>query len=431
MISLTGILSLLSALAATSYALSCTQCVSITSSSCSGSSVTCPSGEQCGSVYTETMAGGMTTTSIVRSCVPSSECNFKGGIGFQHGKINMVSSCCNTDNCNPTMPSFPTQRSNPNGVVCRSCISADSTWCYTPDTIQCTGDQNMCLLQTSKMSGSASSSTALRGCATKSICDLGSKSQSIGGLSVEAKYICTSGGISVRTVVLTPAIVCLLLQKLTMISLTGILSLLSALAATSYALSCTQCVSPISSSCLGSSVTCPSGYRCGSKYSETTIGGMTTTGIERSCVPSSECNLKGSIGFLHGQMKMASSCCNTDKCTPIIPSFPIISSDPNGVVCRSCISGDSTWCYTSDTIQCTGNENMCLLQTSKMSGSVPVSTAIRGCATKSVCDVGSQSYSIGGLSVEAKYICTSGGISVRTVVLTPAIVCLLLLKLFF
>ncbi|XP_044125182.1 phospholipase A2 inhibitor and Ly6/PLAUR domain-containing protein-like [Bufo gargarizans] len=128
---------------------------------------------------------------------------------------------------------------------------------------------------------------------------------------------------------------------------------------------------------------------------------------------------------------MSSSCCNTDNCTPNTPTLPTISSNPNGLVCRYCASVDSTWCHTDDTVQCTGEQNMCLLQTTHVSGSVSASSAIRGCATKSICDLGSQSASAGGVTTDVKIICTNSGLSVHNIVLTPAIVCLLLLKLFF
>ncbi|XP_040277131.1 phospholipase A2 inhibitor 25 kDa subunit-like isoform X4 [Bufo bufo] len=213
MSSLFGILCLLSALAATSYALSCTHCNS-EEATCSGPSMICPADNQCGTAYTETSAGGMKSITLVRSCTPSSQCGYKGTVSIEGAQIRMGTSCCRTDNCTPNLPSLPTISSNPNGLVCRTCASADSTWCYTSDTIQCTGDQNMCLLQTTHVSGLVSLSTAIRGCATKSICDLVSHSTSEGGVTSEVKFICTSGGLSVHTIVLTPAIVCLLLLKL-------------------------------------------------------------------------------------------------------------------------------------------------------------------------------------------------------------------------
>ncbi|XP_075134060.1 phospholipase A2 inhibitor and Ly6/PLAUR domain-containing protein-like [Leptodactylus fuscus] len=217
-----------------------------------------------------------------------------------------------------------------------------------------------------------------------------------------------------------------------MTSLIRILSLLSALTATSAALSCPECRSE-TSSCYGSSVTCPSDSVCGSRYTEASIGGVRS--LHRTCVLSTECNFKGTLSLqqrhIRGHLVIVTSCCNTDHCTPEIPALPTKSSNPNGVVCRSCMSSDSTWCYTSDTMRCTGDENMCLLQTNKVTGSFSLSTAIRGCATKSICDLGGLSEKIDGLSVDIKFTCTSGGLSAHKVVLTPAMVCLLLLKFFF
>ncbi|XP_044134623.1 phospholipase A2 inhibitor and Ly6/PLAUR domain-containing protein-like [Bufo gargarizans] len=213
MSSLFGILCLLSALVATSYALSCTHCFS-NEATCSGPSLTCSSGQHCGTTYRETIAAGLKSISLTRSCTLATQCGFRGTVGIQHGNIRMGTSCCNSDNCTPSLPSLPIRSSYTNGLVCRSCKSDDSARCHTADTIECTGDENMCLLQTTHESGSASASSAIRGCATESICNLGSQSASAGGVIRDIKFICTSGGLSAHTTVLAPAIVCLLLLKL-------------------------------------------------------------------------------------------------------------------------------------------------------------------------------------------------------------------------
>ncbi|XP_069803488.1 phospholipase A2 inhibitor and Ly6/PLAUR domain-containing protein-like isoform X2 [Dendropsophus ebraccatus] len=190
MMSMTGILSLLSALIATSDALSCTQCYS-ESSSCSGPSVTCPLDHQCGSTYTETTAGGVKNVVTYRACTKTSECNFNGSVSVNGGKVKRVTSCCNTDFCTPTTPPLPKTSYNFNGVVCPCCTSA-SDWCYTTETIRCTGDENRCILQIVEIPDLGS--TVLRGCATQSMCDDGSVSESVDGLSVNMKITCTNGG---------------------------------------------------------------------------------------------------------------------------------------------------------------------------------------------------------------------------------------------
>ncbi|XP_069803489.1 phospholipase A2 inhibitor and Ly6/PLAUR domain-containing protein-like isoform X3 [Dendropsophus ebraccatus] len=80
---------------------------------------------------------------------------------------------------------------NFNGVVCPCCTSA-SDWCYTTETIRCTGDENRCILQIVEIPDLGS--TVLRGCATQSMCDDGSVSESVDGLSVNMKITCTNGG---------------------------------------------------------------------------------------------------------------------------------------------------------------------------------------------------------------------------------------------
>uniref|UniRef100_A0A8C5QVD3 UPAR/Ly6 domain-containing protein n=1 Tax=Leptobrachium leishanense TaxID=445787 RepID=A0A8C5QVD3_9ANUR len=84
----------------------------------------------------------------------------------------------------------------------------------------------------------------------------------------------------------------------------------------------------------------------------------------RSCLLENMCSLKGSITYTGGTIRIGSSCCNTDNCTPSQPTLPAVSSQSNNLTCRTCISASSASCYTSDTIQCTGNENMCLLESS-------------------------------------------------------------------
>ncbi|KAM3923135.1 phospholipase A2 inhibitor and Ly6/PLAUR domain-containing protein-like [Leptodactylus fuscus] len=214
-----------------------------------------------------------------------------------------------------------------------------------------------------------------------------------------------------------------------MSSVSRILILLIALVARSDALSCIQCMST-NSSCSGHSVTCPSGYVCGSSYTKTLIGG-TKTAFIRACMPQTDCNIKGSMGMKQGHVWMVTSCCGTDNCTPGIPELPTKKSDRNKEICPSCVSGNSTWCSAFQLVQCRGDETICLMHSTKITGSISSSTAIKGCGTKSLCDLGSQFYSVEGSSIEVDFLCDSGAVRVHEVILTPAIACLLLLTFFF
>ncbi|XP_066462639.1 phospholipase A2 inhibitor and Ly6/PLAUR domain-containing protein-like isoform X2 [Eleutherodactylus coqui] len=162
-----------------------------------------------------TATKGVRSESLLRGCIPSSECNHSGTMSVMNRHFGIGSSCCSSDDCTPTLPTFPTKSHNPNGVICPSCIAVKSDWCYTSDTIQCTGDENTCLIQATETQGSGSKApTAMRGCATKSFCDHDSLFYYTEESIMSVTYTCTSGSISAHKVVLTPAILCLLLLKL-------------------------------------------------------------------------------------------------------------------------------------------------------------------------------------------------------------------------
>ncbi|XP_077312655.1 phospholipase A2 inhibitor and Ly6/PLAUR domain-containing protein-like [Lithobates pipiens] len=211
-----------------------------------------------------------------------------------------------------------------------------------------------------------------------------------------------------------------------MTSLLHILCVLSALVASGLSLNCMHCMSTTTSCSSGVSLPCASGYTCG--YTAMRAKGANL--YLQSCVPQKQCDLKGSVSLPNGEKgKMATSCCGTDDCTPTLPSLPVDSSASNGLTCRSCKVENSDWCYTSDTMKCTGGENMCLLQTVKITGSQSVAHAARGCATKSICDLGSQSYNIQGMSTDIRFTCTSGSTGLPKGFYLPALICLSLLKL--
>ncbi|XP_069804500.1 phospholipase A2 inhibitor gamma subunit B-like [Dendropsophus ebraccatus] len=195
-----------------------------------------------------------------------------------------------------------------------------------------------------------------------------------------------------------------------MTSLARILSLFSALIATSGALSCTECASKTSLTCSGPSVTCPSGYRCGSTYLVTTAaGGVRETGVIRRCTAPSYCDFNGILSAEYARIRVASSCCKTDDCTPLIPPLPKLSSIPNGLICESNISLSSTLDVPLGNIQCKGEENRCIRSTLKLTGIVAFSMTFQGCATKSLCDF-NLFMNPNGLTLDVKTICTSIGI---------------------
>ncbi|MEE6481979.1 hypothetical protein FKM82_013094 [Ascaphus truei] len=207
------------------------------------------------------------------------------------------------------------------------------------------------------------------------------------------------------------------------------LCVLCALTATGYSLSCTVCVSSSGTSCTGPSITCPADHVCMSSYTVTTARGIDIVDVfNRGCESQSKCGMSGSVSIADGKIKIGATCCTSDNCTPPIPTLPADNHQRNGVTCRTCTSADSDWCYTSDTMGCTGDEKMCLLQTTTMSEPISSNVAIRGCATESICNVGSQNVSSSGVNLRVTYKCSN-----RSVGLHPGffltVVALLLIKL--
>ncbi|XP_031761699.1 uncharacterized protein PB18E9.04c-like isoform X1 [Xenopus tropicalis] len=148
-------------------------------------------------------------------------------------------------------------------------------------------------------------------------------------------------------------------------SLLGTLCALSVFAATGYSLSCTQCLNLNGISCSGTSGTCPTNQVCASVHLSLSIPflGLSNRDIFTSTCASQElCNVTGSFSFPFTTVTYASSCCSTENCTPTLPTIPDNINQPNGLTCPSCLSYDGSLCDASQSIPCTGNENMCYLE---------------------------------------------------------------------
>ncbi|MEE6481895.1 hypothetical protein FKM82_013053 [Ascaphus truei] len=107
------------------------------------------------------------------------------------------------------------------------------------------------------------------------------------------------------------------------------------------------------------------------------------------------------------KIRSGTSCCSTDNCTPSIPTLPADNSTKNGVTCPGCFIANSDDCSTTETMECTGDEKKCILQTHKISGSEPITVALRGCATESLCNIGSHSVSSGDIATEVNTKCSN------------------------
>uniref|UniRef100_A0A8C5QS38 UPAR/Ly6 domain-containing protein n=1 Tax=Leptobrachium leishanense TaxID=445787 RepID=A0A8C5QS38_9ANUR len=265
-------------------------------------------------------------------------------------------------------------------LSCIQCVSLESTYCIGP-SVSCPPD-NVCGTSYTETSLGSSVFTKIyvRGCFAKNKCNLQ------GSTSVINDVMRRIGSTCCEINNCTPSkIIC-------------------------QALSCIRCVTLGMTSCDGPSISCPSDNVCGASYTVTTAGGsVVSKNYVRGCVPKNQCNLQGSISVINNAMnRIGASCCNTDNCTPDLPTLPAVSTRFNGLVCRTCVSTYSGWCYTDDTMQCTGNENMCLLQTTSITGAVSMRIVLRGCATKSLCDLSRQTEQTADRKVDMRFTCTSG-----------------------
>ncbi|KAM3921171.1 uncharacterized protein RB166_010587 [Leptodactylus fuscus] len=103
MASLLKILILVSALTATSHALICIACDSVSSLECTGFNMTCPDGFLCGSVYVERTGGKKAVPVFSRFCLDPGTCGGKKS----YPEYTIHYYCCDTDYCTPAIPACP------------------------------------------------------------------------------------------------------------------------------------------------------------------------------------------------------------------------------------------------------------------------------------------------------------------------------------
>lgn len=356
------------------YSLSCSECTDLTN--CSGPNVTCTSGSVCVTSYTESTVGGSKSTRYIRSCTPPSQCDQTGSISTLYGNTKMSTSCCAFDNCSSSILPVPSVSSQPNGVTCPTCQSSSSVWCYKEQTVQCTGNETVCVLYSTNIKGQSS---AIRGCTQPSACN--NQTYTIGGQSIVYQSICYCGGNASNTY------------------------------------------------CPGTNVTCPSGTVCSTVHALTTMGDASFERYTNTCSPIYQCGVAGSATFLKGTMKLVTQCFPNNYNLPKV-NFSADSSVKNGMQCQNCMAQD-TDCLTSERLQCTGNEDSCFFQASDLTGATSAKTAIRGCSTRNICELGTQTYNALGITSNVKYVCSSGSKHFLTSFFNVFVLCALTLQYLF
>ncbi|XP_072282871.1 uncharacterized protein [Pyxicephalus adspersus] len=354
--------------------LTCIQCLSTNSTSCTGNAVTCPNGYFCGTSYTESTVAGVTR--YIRSCTPQTQCDKIISVTTLYGTTKMSTSCCTSDNCTAPILAVQPPSSELNGVTCPSCQSSQSTWCHDAQTVQCKGEETVCALHSTTIDGKSS---AIRGCARPSACD--TQTYTINGKSIIYQGICSCGGNVSNTY------------------------------------------------CPDTNVTCPTGTICATVHALTTMGDASFERYTSTCLPIYQCGIAGSATFLKGTMKLVTQC-STNNCN-LPAKFSAENLTPNGMVCQSCMAADAD-CSSSERMQCTGDEQWCFFQAADLTEMTSAKSAIRGCVTRNICDLGTQTYNALGIKSNVKYICSSGSKHFLTNLFTPLLVlCTLIMRNFF
>uniref|UniRef100_A0A803KEJ2 UPAR/Ly6 domain-containing protein n=1 Tax=Xenopus tropicalis TaxID=8364 RepID=A0A803KEJ2_XENTR len=144
------------------------ECSRFNTTMCTGSETFCVEYE----VRTE--AGNDSYPTILKSCSQNPEmCNISYHLSTTTTRMELTSSCCDTEFCNNDTMHTPSQNTTENGIECPSCFEMNADSCEANETIRCTGSENKCISFSGKMSDSEQGDCipfALQGCATEDTC---------------------------------------------------------------------------------------------------------------------------------------------------------------------------------------------------------------------------------------------------------------------
>ncbi|XP_077312648.1 uncharacterized protein LOC143933575 [Lithobates pipiens] len=207
---LAGLL-VLFALVPSGFSLSCIKCINFSGTICTGSSETCQSGYSCATSLS-TSSGSSTLT---RGCSANNQCNITGSLTYTGGNVRISTVCCDTDNCTSAIPPLPTANSTLNSLSCSTCASGTSDYCSPSNTLQCTGLETLCGRMSTSLTGSTTSASIVRGCATPSVCNLlgNQKVTYDGNINIAVTTYCSNGSFNLRSSFYLPAFLAFFLFK--------------------------------------------------------------------------------------------------------------------------------------------------------------------------------------------------------------------------
>ncbi|XP_044134442.1 phospholipase A2 inhibitor and Ly6/PLAUR domain-containing protein-like [Bufo gargarizans] len=191
---------LLSAIAAKGYSLSCIECMSQEGTICNGTSKVCSSGDDsCISTYILTSMGGMEIAKMyIRQCAPNKMCSKTGSISLPNGRIKTGTTCCKTNDCTPANPVLPSDSNEKNGLSCKTCFTPNSKSCDTDLLTDCLGSETTCINQLTTRTGKVPTTTVVRGCSTKEMCEPAHQVWRLGEMTILLENTCTNRGVHVQ-----------------------------------------------------------------------------------------------------------------------------------------------------------------------------------------------------------------------------------------
>ncbi|KAM4016348.1 uncharacterized protein ACNLHF_002705 isoform 2-T2 [Anomaloglossus baeobatrachus] len=172
-----------------------------------------------------------------------------------------------------------------------------------------------------------------------------------------------------------------------------LICILWSISATDVPMLCVKCVGENEKSCRGIAQKCSSATdECISVIELTKIGAKETSLFMRMCGNCSE-QKTGFVRFERGILKINATCCNTNNCTPPVPTIPPDKGFPkdekvkgNGIRCKSCFAFHARNCDCNTYVNCTGAETRCISRYMSASGGHNHATAMRGCTRTEMCE---------------------------------------------
>ncbi|KAJ8332797.1 hypothetical protein SKAU_G00416930 [Synaphobranchus kaupii] len=169
------------------------------------------------------------------------------------------------------------------------------------------------------------------------------------------------------------------------------------------ALNCTTCDAEDWAGCNGTVNACAAGQKCVSAESELIQVDFkkekhVTKTVARSCVDAGFCNADLSFNFKYASWKIRTGCDQDAE--------PAISKEAslNDRTCVGCIAVPS---LCKKTVQCRGDENMCIKVVELVAGNIMFS---KGCATRSVCKQGVNISDLVGPVLRGDVYCCEGNL---------------------